>query len=529
MLLCVMVSALAAVPAGAGVFIDASESNPGRITHPTGYTGSGGTLTVDVCIDSTSANAGNMVVPVQNAISTWNNLTVHRSNLVFGDNVPFGTIDFESVALHELGHCIGLAHSNLATESGLASGDQDYTKSGNGSGGFDLDDGVDNAIATGDDQRGDDQSLHWYEKNHNNPFFIMGSVVDSNSYTQSLSSLPPGDSFAAVFNTEAVMNQGTMNGEEQRLLVADDVSALRLAQSGLDSIAGNGDDYTLVLNYAGSSPNPSCDINIDFDNGQTDFAVCGVSTQRIGNPFSNDYRITSANIYMNTGFNWFFNQEICGNGAAEGTEQCDDGNLVAGDGCNQSCQLENAWYCSGFPTVCQRCGGGTLDGAEQCDDGDIIPGDGCDDTCLIEPGWMCSGQPSACSEICGDALVTGSETCDDGDVIPGDGCDASCQEESGWSCSGEPSVCGGVCGDGAILGAETCDDGGTTPGDGCDEFCQIESGWTCMDEPSVCSPPSVPVVDAPGRLLLALGLMGLGIAAHLLQRHQRGRHQRGRS
>src|SRR5438067_4488532 len=32
----------------------------------------------------------------------------------------------------------------------------------------------------------------------------------------------------------------------------------------------------------------------------------------------------------------------CGNGLAEGTEECDDGNAVSGDGCSASCQLENS-------------------------------------------------------------------------------------------------------------------------------------------------------------------------------------------
>lgn len=31
---------------------------------------------------------------------------------------------------------------------------------------------------------------------------------------------------------------------------------------------------------------------------------------------------------------------VCGNGAIEGAEQCDDGNTVDGDGCSASCALE---------------------------------------------------------------------------------------------------------------------------------------------------------------------------------------------
>jgi cysteine-rich repeat protein len=77
-------------------------------------------------------------------------------------------------------------------------------------------------------------------------------------------------------------------------------------------------------------------------------------------------------------------------------------------------------------------------------------------------------------------------------------------------CSGEPSSCGEVCGDGIITLTEGCDDSGTTPGDGCDASCQVEPGWICTGEPSVCTPVSVGALDTPARVLLALGLMGLG-------------------
>ena len=87
------------------------------------------------------------------------------------------------------------------------------------------------------------------------------------------------------------------------------------------------------------------------------------------------------------------------------------------------------------------CGNGAIEDAEECDDSNTTPSDGCDESCQIETGWSCSEEPSVCSEICGDGLINGSETCDDGGTTPGDGCDSSCQIESSWSCSGEPSDC----------------------------------------------------------------------------------------
>lgn len=42
-----------------------------------------------------------------------------------------------------------------------------------------------------------------------------------------------------------------------------------------------------------------------------------------------------------------------------------------------------------------KCGNGILDSDEGCDDGNLIFGDGCSETCTIEPGWVCiqPGQP----------------------------------------------------------------------------------------------------------------------------------------
>ena len=73
------------------------------------------------------------------------------------------------------------------------------------------------------------------------------------------------------------------------------------------------------------------------------------------------------------------------------------------------------------------CGSGTLDAGETCDDGNQVPGDGCDDNCEVETGWTCTGEPSSCVPICGDGLVVGAEPCDDGNAVSGDGCNDSCE------------------------------------------------------------------------------------------------------
>lgn len=37
--------------------------------------------------------------------------------------------------------------------------------------------------------------------------------------------------------------------------------------------------------------------------------------------------------------------EICGDGMARGVLDCDDGNLVNGDGCDSTCNIEFGWAC----------------------------------------------------------------------------------------------------------------------------------------------------------------------------------------
>jgi cysteine-rich repeat protein len=42
---------------------------------------------------------------------------------------------------------------------------------------------------------------------------------------------------------------------------------------------------------------------------------------------------------------------LCGNGVVEGSEECDDGNVIGGDGCSATCQLESAAArCAGVPS-----------------------------------------------------------------------------------------------------------------------------------------------------------------------------------
>ena len=184
---------------------------------------------------------------------------------------------------------------------------------------------------------------------------------------------------------------------------------------------------------------------------------------------------------------------LCGDGRLsqiDRTEECDDGNVIANDGCSY-CFRNRGFICEGEPSLCTAdCGDGlVVRDFEGCDDGNDVAGDGCDpDTCEPEPGYACTGEPSVCQQVCGQGGFQPEfgETCDDGNVTDNDGCSASCQQERGWTCNntGLVSTCEPTeCGDGVLVANENfeaCDDGNDQSGDGCDDQCKIEPFFDCV-------------------------------------------------
>jgi cysteine-rich repeat protein len=139
---------------------------------------------------------------------------------------------------------------------------------------------------------------------------------------------------------------------------------------------------------------------------------------------------------------------VCGNGIRTAPEACDDGNVLDGDGCDGNCTVS-------------ACGNGVVAGREECDDGNTLDGDGCDHDCT--------------ASRCGNGVLAPDEQCDDGNDVSGDGCDRNCQLSS--------------CGNGALQPGEECDDGNTLDGDGCDRGCLatrcgngiVTAGESCDD------------------------------------------------
>ena len=166
---------------------------------------------------------------------------------------------------------------------------------------------------------------------------------------------------------------------------------------------------------------------------------------------------------------------VCGDGDKGPSEECDDGNLVDGDGCSAACVLE-------------ACGNKIVDPGEGCDDGqDGDQDNGCTDICqppkcgdgfqqasLMEQCDQggANSNAGACtlmckSAFCGDGLIrAGVEQCDDGQGNngPGKACNAMCKAN--------------VCGDGDKGPSEACDDGNQSNDDACTNVCKLA---TCGD------------------------------------------------
>ncbi len=299
----------------AGAFIFSGDGGTDIVTHPEGYTGSGGVVTVSVCINPASDDLASLEAPVQNIVATWNALAPTTGNVVLGgsNNVPSGQMDWESVVLHEVGHCLGLAHPNLASESLLPEPTRNHTKTTKGTDDlFNTGAGPDTVIGSSDDVRGDDVNLHWFNAS-NNPFTAPGTI-DASTYSIGIGALPGGHSFVAngdllvstllgVPGSEAVMQQGSRFDEDQRRLGHDDFATLRLGMSGVDMTQGTADDYTVVLTYVGITT--SCDIPIFHHDTGGSLAFCSITGSGIS---GSHVQVSSASIETGSlTVPWFYN------------------------------------------------------------------------------------------------------------------------------------------------------------------------------------------------------------------------------
>lgn len=308
----------------AGVFLletPNSADDGEKIVHSHGYNGVGGNKTVRVCLSPGSPDLDKMEPIAKKVVATWNGMTPTTGNLRTGNQTGMapGQIDFESLLLHEMGHCMGLGHPNMSGGAGRS----EATVGGSGSDGtFQYGAGEDYILGSQDDDRGDDTNYHRFAPGVNDPFRSVGAVVDRTTYTRDLAQLPNGHNFArngaravasrmGLAPTEVVMQQGSSSQETQRQLSADDVDTLRYARSGLDGIQGTSDDYEVTLVYDGIQN--GCDIQIKQESlspGALGYCTRGSMSNLSSEHFA---FAGTATIRANSNVNWHYADAAPGN------------------------------------------------------------------------------------------------------------------------------------------------------------------------------------------------------------------------
>jgi len=240
---------------------------------------------------------------------------------------------------------------------------------------------------------------------------------------------------------------------------------------------------------------------------------------------------------------------FCGDGrVSSGEEQCDDGNMINGDGCSSGCRRETY-----NPSMC---GDGVAfnfedNRQEECDGSDLRNLDctnlgfrggnlGCSSACRYETSNCDSTNrlvafsqsstmvyceesdgginpnspsdviifnrysvPTKFSDYCpqSDSLLEYSCVRNGEDVIfNGDFVECSGGVCENGACVSSPR---GICGNGLIERGEQCDDGNTAFFDGCTPGCIIDSGWSC----------SGPSVDRQGKTISRYPRLGKGKSA----------------
>ena len=204
----------------------------------------------------------------------------------------------------------------------------------------------------------------------------------------------------------------------------------------------------------------------------------------------------------------------CGNGTLETPEQCDDGNVTAGDGCSPTCTLEapppGIDTCPGASLTLTGAAGGPMTFRTTASTSPLTTGveGGCGSGpatkdavfSFVAPydGWVeakAKGAFNAVLNLRGDCIpeTTASSpgiACADADKGNGPetvkgaieagktyffvvkGGLPTTDNEGPFTLEGTTRPA--VCGNGIIEGGEQCDDGGTESGDTCDATCQIE-------------------------------------------------------
>lgn len=229
----------------------------------------------------------------------------------------------------------------------------------------------------------------------------------------------------------------------------------------------------------------------------------------------------------NADFDIVIDIDPCGDGVMSGEQPCDDGNLVAGDGCSPSCEVEAGFDCSGAPSVCMPLPSASCQApivvsstpfqfadpsnlvaygdeavfglGSGCADVNSTPGAGAD---LVFQVDLAQGETVRLREL--GNVNTVLHILSPGFCAEGVACVASATSPEATGIFYTATVPGPVylvveaagvpdptdsldvridtwtCGDGVVEGLESCDDGDTSSGDGCSAVCDFETATAAL-------------------------------------------------
>jgi len=164
---------------------------------------------------------------------------------------------------------------------------------------------------------------------------------------------------------------------------------------------------------------------------------------------------------------------VCGDSIKDLNEQCDDGNLINGDGCSSTCEIEES-----------VCGNNIIEDDESCD-ASQLNGESCltlgFDAGVLLCSNSCNFDVFLCSKFeCGNNIIETGEQCDDGNNINDDGCSSQCIIERTDDCKDLDN-------DGVCMKFDHCPNSkANEPVDnnGCDifQFCgSLSCGFSCFE------------------------------------------------
>lgn len=210
---CIGMMVLLASPAVAGVYTHSRDLgiSPGIVVHPMTYTGTGGNITIGVCLNSTATDLAEDLAFV---IAKLNELRPMTQNCSGPCPSPQGAsaptpwfVSAFSTLMHELGHCaFGLDH--IGWQNGATQTDFTNTRDATN-------------ITTNNAIKGDfdddptpfpgSRVIHWFRKVDNDPVVVDSMPIDSSTYTRDFNQLPAGHDWAASANLGVAISLGEPN------------------------------------------------------------------------------------------------------------------------------------------------------------------------------------------------------------------------------------------------------------------------------------------------------------------------------